>query len=200
MIPHYPIARRLLGLIASGFFNSARVDLLQLIQDPYSINFERPVQVSNTIKRLLQNKLEETTQNEVIREMISNCNAESLGELVSYLGQVTPFNPRVLNEILRLSPDGSMLSFLSTFTDMRTMKQLMSPGEAHSILYDLTRGDRDVIGAIIKISKHLSYDSYKKLLAGYVSSCSVDGWVDQKLSCITSFTQEKNQVNNWVIF
>lgn len=86
---HYPLAGRLLGLIASGYFNSIKVDMLQLIQDPYSINFDRPVQVSNTIKRLLQSKLEETTQNEVIREMISQCNPESLDDLVQYLGKVT---------------------------------------------------------------------------------------------------------------
>lgn len=169
------------------FFNSSREDLLQLIQDPYSINFERPVQVYNAIKRLLQNKLEETTQNEVIREMISQCNSESLEELVQYLGQVTPFNPRVLNEILRLSPDGSMLSFLSTFTDMRTMKQLMNPGETQSILNDLTRGDTDVIQTIARVSKKLSYDFHRSLLSGYINSCTVDEWMEQKLRCITTF-------------
>lgn len=191
----YPIAERLLGLIISGFFNSSRADLLQLIQDPYSINFERPVQVSNTIKQLLQNKLEETTQNEVIREMISQCNSESLEELVQYLGRVTPFNPRVLNEILRLSTDGSMLSFLSTFTDMRTMKQIMNPGEAHFILKDLTRGDTDVIQTIARVSQKLSYDFHKSLLSGYITSCSVEDWVREKLQCITTLSQEIGNIS-----
>lgn len=148
--------------------------MLQLIHDPYSINFSRPVQVSNTIKWLLQSKLEETTQNEVIREMIFHCNTESLEELVQYLGKVTPFNPRVLNEVLRLSPDGSMLSFWSTFTDMRTMKQLMTPVEAHTILLDLTRGDMEVIRTITEISKKLSYDHHKVLLKGYIESCTIE--------------------------
>lgn len=98
--------------------------------------------------------------------MISQCSSESLEELVQYLGRVTSFNPRVLNEILRLSPDGSMLSFLSTFTDMRTMKQIMNPGEAHSILRYLTRGDTDVIQTIARVSKKLSYDYYKSILSG----------------------------------
>lgn len=34
--------------------------------------------ILNTIKRLLLTKLEETTQNDVIREMISQCNSESI--------------------------------------------------------------------------------------------------------------------------
>lgn len=35
------------------------------------------------------------------------------------------------------------------------MKQIMSPGEAHTILSDLTRGDRDVIRTIAQVSNKI---------------------------------------------
>lgn len=73
---------------------------------------------------MLQSKLETNTQNEIIVDMMRECNRESLSELVNYLTNIDPLNPRILNEVLRLSPDGSMLSFLSIFTDMRTIKQM----------------------------------------------------------------------------
>lgn len=58
------------------------------------------------------------------------------------------------------------------------MKQLMNPGEAHSILNDLTRGDTDVIQTIARVSKKLSYEFHSSLLSGYMNSFTVDEWME----------------------
>lgn len=191
-------AKRLLDLIVSGWFVSTRIDLLQLIQDPYSVNFTRPVQTSNIVKNLLRENLNMTTRNVILRTMLESCNSETLKDLVDYLGKTRPFNPRVLNEILRLSPDGSMLSFLSTFTDMRTMKQILIPKDATSILKDLSRGDLDIVARILEVSKLVSSDHAQTRLKDVIRSMPVTDWLEEKEKCTRDLAQELRQVS-WAL-
>lgn len=115
--------------------------------------------------------------------------------MVDYLTKTELFNPRILNEILRLSPDGSMLSFLSTFTDMRTMKQMLSPSEAKEILLDMTRGDQDIVRSIVQLAKRLSYDSHVTPLSQVIKSSTIQEWIDKKASCMLELAQEIREVS-----
>lgn len=73
-----PVAGRILDLIPSGHFNDTEVDYLQLIQDPYSVNFKRPVQASNQIKQMLTAVMRTRTRNKGISLMLDKCNQETL--------------------------------------------------------------------------------------------------------------------------
>lgn len=144
-----PLARRIQDLITSGHFNDTEVDYLQIIQDPYSVNFKRPVQVSNQIKQMLTAVMRTKTRNKGISPMLNKCNQETLSTMVEYLSRSVPLCKRVLNEILRLSPDGSMLSFLTIFKDMRTMKQILTPPDANRLVTKLKSADFDIYKNII---------------------------------------------------
>lgn len=191
--PNIPQARRILDLIVSGYFNSPTVDYLQLIQDPYSINFKRPIQSSNRVKHALLNVMRERTKNKAVIQMMEACNEETLSEFADYLSETDPLCPRVLNEILRLSPEGSMQSFLSIFKDMRTMKQLLDPQSSTELVNRLRDSDIELLRHIITISKRIQSNLCYRYIKESLNVNPKD-WIAVKTACTSELAKELRDV------
>lgn len=184
------VARHVLDLITSGYFISRTPDPLQLIQDPQSMNFTRPIQSSNKVKRMLDEALRTENKNQHISLMMDNCNNDTLRDMAGYLSTVRPFNPRVLNEILRLSPDGSMLSFLSIFKDMRTMKGMLKQEGAKELVRSLQQSDIDLVAWVIHIHKITIKDSYLTLFRETQGIQDLQAWMNYHQDCTTEQAQK----------
>jgi len=87
------------------------------------------------MKETLETALSNKAINKDIRLLLRTYDKKSYDDLVSYLMTIRPCIPRVHNEILRNSPEGAKLNFLSTFIDMRTMKGILSYEDHHGYLY-----------------------------------------------------------------
>lgn len=184
-----PIAKEILDMISSGYLLSERNDPVHLIQDPLSINFRKPTQSSNKAKKMLVSAMEDITANKDVKMMMEACNQESLTQMAEYLTTMTPFNPRIANEILRLSPDGSMLSFLAIFQDMRTMKQLLSAKDANHLVEELAQGDVDVVTYIIKLYKDMKNKRHIAYLRGFSSITDTKEWLEKAQKCSSQLVQ-----------
>lgn len=189
-----PVARRILDLIVSGYFNNPTTDYLQLIQDPYSINYRKTVQSSNKIKHALLSVMRERTNNKAVTQMMEACNEETLSTFAQYLSETDPLCPRVLNEILRLSPEGSMQGFLSIFKDMRTMKQMLDPYSANSLVEKLRSSDLELLQHIIQISKKIKSDECHRMIRD-ILKIDPKMWIAEKIKCTTLLAQEIREVS-----
>lgn len=187
-------AKRILDLYTSGYFLSETIDPVQLIQDPQSLNFEVPIKSFNKLKHLLDNNLRRITKNKIISDMLKFCSDKTLRKTAEYLFKTRPLTPRVLNELLRLSPDGSMLSFLGTFTDMRTMKQVLGPQDSNQLLYTLQQGDIDTISNILLISDLVKGNRARDKQLSHLPPHNIEEWLSIKQSCTTSLSQELREI------
>lgn len=188
-----PVAKRILDLIVSGQLNNPEVDFLQLIQDPYSVNFSRPIQSSNQVKHALLAVMKENSNNRAINQMMDACNEDTLSAFAEYLSNTDPLCPRVLNEILRLSPEGSMQGFLSIFKDMRTMKQMLDPESSIELVNRLRDSDLSLLKHIIRISKKLRSDESHRVIAAALNVIPSD-WIREKIACTTELAKEIREV------
>lgn len=182
-------AKRILDLITLGHFFKDSVDPVQLIQDPQSVNFIRPRQSYNVIKEVLIRNLKEKTSNRMILDMMAACSEETLRKHAEYLFSVRPLTPRVLNEILRLSPDGAMLSFLTTFTDMRTMKQLMPAEDSHVLIRAMETADQAIFRHIIGIMKKVRNEDFIPRTTIGPRNQPITEWLTEIQTCSTVLAQ-----------
>ncbi|QPL15300.1 RNA-dependent RNA polymerase [Hemipteran arli-related virus OKIAV95] len=190
-----PIASLILDFITSGLLlDDSRQDYLMLIQDPHSVNFKKSVQSSNLIKHMLLSALNNETKNKHLKKMLTSYTPASLEKMSNYLMTFKPCAPRVLNEMLRLSPDGSMLSFISTFTDMRTMKGMISSEDAHNLMEMLQKGDVEMIENLLKIYKIVINKRFYSHLPRDVISYGIRKWMTEKQTCISSLVQELRDI------
>lgn len=63
--------------------------------------------------------------------LLTGCTGKKVDEIITYLSHTEPFSPRVLNTIFRNSPEGARMDFISTFTDMRTLKNITNRNDLH---------------------------------------------------------------------
>lgn len=140
------------------------VDFQMLVQDPLSINWVVEGSTSNTMKRVLVDSLQSITKNKVIRIMFDTYDDQTLKDLIEYLEKIEPCSPRVLGEIFRLSPEGAKWSFLSTFTDMRTMKDMVTGFEAREMYKKIARSEISKIIKLITVYKHIKSGFYGRYI------------------------------------
>lgn len=136
------------------------VDYTMLILDPQSINWKSPITVSNVIKQFLLDNLYDYTKNTEIRKLFHISMERCHEPFISYLMSITPCFPRALNEIYRLSPEGAKMSFLSMFTDMRTLKGMMSGAVSQELYRHLREAEFTEINHIIRVYYQLKSDHH----------------------------------------
>lgn len=177
----YPQARKLLDLIMSKELYSKSRDLTQLIQDPQSVNFKRPIQASNKIKQILSARVKSITKNVVLNSLMKTFDNKSLLRLVDFLSSITPCNPRVLNEIFRNSPDGVLLSILGKFYDMRTIKQVLPNKDANYLIQNIKESDHSTFLFLIIIDDELNRSTCLSELGKKVDDPRE--WLDRRQEC-----------------
>lgn len=99
-------------------------DYKMIIQDPVSLNWNRPINGVNIIKNSLETTLREVNKNNQINMLLKGCTGKLTDGIIKYLSTIEPFSPHVLNTIFRNSPEGARMDFISTFIDMRTLKNV----------------------------------------------------------------------------
>ncbi|QXV86525.1 RNA-dependent RNA polymerase [Arlivirus sp. virus] len=127
------MALRIMQWIISCNGISSKIDYKMIIQDPVSLNWARPVNGVNVIKNSLEATLRDVTKNEQIRLLLRGVSKTNSDAIIDYLAHTTPFSPRVLNTIFRNSPEGARMDFISTFTDMRTLKNVTNKKAMHQL-------------------------------------------------------------------
>lgn len=127
-----------------------------IIQDPLALNWERPQQAINITKETLEQALTGSAANKDIKLLMNTYNQGTYDKLVDYLSTIQPCVPRVLNEILRNSPEGAKLNFISTFIDMRTMKGILEFSEARNLLDSLQEADLEQISFLCKLYEKIN--------------------------------------------
>lgn len=185
----FVVAKRIFDLIVLGHFHDKRADPVHLIQDPKSVNFKRPIMSFNKLKDALTDSLRTHTKNKMIKDLLRHCNEKTLRAQAEYLVEAEPCFPRVLNEILRLSPDGSMLGFLATFTNMRTMKGLLPPEISHELVHTLQRGDIALLENLIVMKKITMNEEYKRVYQKNLP-CGMEDYLSHWRRCISETVQE----------
>lgn len=126
-----------------GIHNKKNYKMLN--QDTLALNWSRPQQAVNIIKETLESTLSEKAPNKDIKLLLRTYDKNGYDKMVDYLMTIKPCVPRVSNEILRNSPEGTKFNFLSTFIDMRTMKGVLMYEETCSLLESLKQSDLDQI-------------------------------------------------------
>lgn len=99
----------------------------------------------NIMKDTLEKALASSAENKDIKLLMNTYSSKSYDQLVSYLSTINPCVPRIINEILRNSPEEAKLNFISTFIDMRTMKGVLSFNDARQLLTSLQVTDLEQI-------------------------------------------------------
>lgn len=127
------------------------IDYSYLILDPQSVNWMTPKTSSNVIKQSLVDNLKIFTNNRELKKLFSIYTDKTQSNMIEYLMTITPVFPRALNEIFRLSPEGAKMSFLATFSDMRTLKGMMPVNQAINLLDELESSELTEIKFILTI-------------------------------------------------
>ncbi|AJG39115.1 RNA-dependent RNA polymerase [Sanxia water strider virus 4] len=131
-----PTVKYIKEWIISGSGLSSNIDYQLLIQDPLAINWRRPLAATNVIKREMSENLKSLCRNKLFSQLFESISEESEAELVDYLISIVPCFPRVLNDLLRLSPEGAKLGFLAMFSNVRTLKSCL-PEEVVTQIFDI---------------------------------------------------------------
>lgn len=134
------------------------VDYTMLILDPQSVNWKSPITISNNIKQFLLDNLYDYTKNVEVKKLFHISLEKCHDSFISYLMSITPCFPRALNEIYRLSPEGAKMSFLSMFTDMRTLKGMMSGSVSQELYRHLRFAEFAEIDHIVQVYYQLKYN------------------------------------------
>ncbi|UHK03312.1 MAG: RNA-dependent RNA polymerase [Hangzhou eysarcoris guttigerus lispivirus 1] len=106
----------------------------KLIQDPTCLNWKTEHVDTGVLSRILEDNLKINVKNEDIRILLNTTDTTAVTEFIKFLETTKPFIPRVLNEIYRHSPEGAKLNYLSTFSDMKTMKEMMSANDGKNFI------------------------------------------------------------------
>ncbi|QWC36466.1 RNA-dependent RNA polymerase [Bemisia tabaci arlivirus 2] len=162
----FPIAKKFLGYLCSEYSLESHKEFSHLIQDPHAVNHKKSRDTANQIKDMLLASLRSTSRNKEIALMFANISDAAIQAQADYLETIKPCYPRVLNEIWRFSPQGFMMSFLAIFNDTRTMKMVLQPDEATSLVQSLKDEDVDIlthlswIGRVLRQSTFIFHEPY----------------------------------------
>lgn len=113
---------------------SNKVNLRKLIQDPTSWNWKNHYADTGRISDLLESYLRQLCNNIEINKLFHAMDDTESDRVIDFLGGTKPFIPRVCNEIYRHTPEGAKYAYLSSFSDMKTVRELMSPQDGNSLI------------------------------------------------------------------
>nr|WPV62272.1 MAG: RNA-dependent RNA polymerase [Jingmen rodent lispivirus 1] len=156
------IAKQIIKWIISCANISEKIDYKMIIQDPVSLNFKRPTNGANVMKNTLESTLKSVTKNTSIKKLMIGASKKDHDIVLNYLSSIRPFSPRVLNTIYRNSPEGARLDFLSTFVDMRTIKNVVSASESRTLLSKLEDCDINWFMFICETYQEIVHFKYRK--------------------------------------
>lgn len=125
----------------------------KLIQDPTSLNWKCQNMDTGEISKMLDYNLQKITANNEIRKLLTSSKPEENQKVIDYLMTTTPLIPRVLNEIFRQSPEGAKLHYLSIFSDMKTMKEMMSSSDANKLIDYIESNENEKLMYVFNLSK-----------------------------------------------
>lgn len=133
------------------------INYQKLIQDPTSLNWKNVSMDTGKISQLLERNLKMIVANDEILKLLNSTNEKETKDVIEYLSSTDPLIPRVLNEIFRHSPEGARLQYLGTFSDMKTMKEMMTNDDSKSLIQLIEQSEYNlaiyVFNLIDKISK-----------------------------------------------
>lgn len=115
-------------------YKDSPINYQKLIQDPTSLNWISKSMNTGRISQLLEENLQRNTINKDIKVLLDTINYQATKDTAKFLMSVKPVVPRVLNEIFRQSPEGAKLSYLSIFSDMKTMKEMMPDNDSRDLI------------------------------------------------------------------
>lgn len=134
---------------------SSNSSLKKLIQDPTSWNWENGYIDTGGISDLLESYLKATVNNIEIKKLFSFDTTYPGDDIIDFLGESQPFVPRVCNEIYRHSPEGAKLGYLSIFSDMKTIRELMSPADGKKLIDKINYQENILISYVINMIEEI---------------------------------------------
>lgn len=118
-----------------------------LINNPLSINVDRPTQLSQIFKNIMYEKLKSTTKNRMIKEVFHMNSHLEDDRLYDYLLKYRPIYPRFLHEFLRQTVTACRTKIISKFCSARTFQGMLTR-------QDLARVNNSVIVAEVAHTNH----------------------------------------------
>ncbi|AJG39111.1 RNA-dependent RNA polymerase [Lishi Spider Virus 2] len=133
-----------------------KINYQKLIQDPTSWNWKTANLDTGEISKILEQNLRKIVVNEDISKLLNQSNPIENKAVIDYLSNTTPFIPRVLNEIFRHSPEGAKLHYMSIFSDMKTMKEMMSSSDSKSLIKLIERSENRILHYVFTMIKNIN--------------------------------------------
>ncbi|UHK03163.1 MAG: RNA-dependent RNA polymerase [Hangzhou cletus punctiger lispivirus 1] len=131
------------------------INYKKLIQDPTTLNWKNDHMDTGVLSNILEDNLRRLVNNKDIKILFDTADKDSTTSLINYLSSCEPFVPRVLNEIFRHSPEGSKLKYLSIFSDMKTMKEMLSAREGFAFIQSIEDQEVKLLNSIFTIVKEI---------------------------------------------
>ncbi|URA30374.1 RNA-dependent RNA polymerase [Erthesina fullo arlivirus 1] len=137
-------------------FKDVPINYQKLIQDPTSLNWKNVSLDTGKISQLLDKNLRKIVVNEEIQKLLLSTNEKEGKEVIEYLSSTEPMIPRVLNEIFRHSPEGAKLQYLSTFSDMKTMKEMMTLEDSNELIQFIEKSEQTLVNHVYSMIDKIS--------------------------------------------
>lgn len=165
--------KRVISFILSKYHErrDKRSDITKIIQDPTSWNWDNGYMDTSKISKLLESNLREVTRNKEILRLMEASDPTLSKPIIEFLAGTTPFVPRVCNDIYRHSPEGAKLHYLSTFSDMKTIKEMMSSEDGNKLISEMNYQENIILKFVLKTIDEV-------LEEGRLSSVMIKQWLD----------------------
>lgn len=96
-----------------------------LLKDPYSLPIRKPVGPSSHLKAQMFDAIKRICQNEMILEIIAECDDEKISYILDFFYSMKHWNPKVFSAIYSCLPPGLMDKFVMKFETGRSMIDLV---------------------------------------------------------------------------
>ncbi|QNM37835.1 RNA dependent RNA polymerase [Frankliniella occidentalis associated mononegavirales virus 1] len=187
-----PTAKRILGWVASleGMKEEITTeDQLRLIQDPLCLNFSNPVSYTSYVRNLLESRVREVVKNEELQKVFQKNPSNTRAAMVNYLWKVEPCFPRVLGELFRNSVEGYVMSILAKFSDMKTIKGLLSSKQTHELVNTLGSANTKKLIAVSKLCHRINQNEFYGALTIQAGKVNCADFVFNTWRCTTVLAQ-----------
>uniref|UniRef100_A0AB38ZJM8 RNA-directed RNA polymerase L n=1 Tax=Crocidura lasiura lispivirus 2 TaxID=3139472 RepID=A0AB38ZJM8_9MONO len=144
-VPHCMYCRGIYHLLEYKILTPGASEPLLLISDPLSLNIDRPQQVAFMLKKYVHEAIVKKVQNDHLKDIFHINSILEDEELITYLMGTEPFYPRILHEIMRVTPTGTRLGIISKFSNTRTIFQVTNFNAATHFFDQIKRSERENI-------------------------------------------------------
>lgn len=125
---------RILSQMDTREIYADNIAVMSLIRDPYSIPLSKPVTPIDGVTKMTIGKLRPRIMTKAIEQLLSDEAAKYGEDLAAILGDVRPFNPLLLRDILECSVYGIADTIGKMFVATRTIQAIVRGGSAEIIM------------------------------------------------------------------